>query len=95
MSRWSASGTAWEAQRQRVLQRDGWVCAYCGVDLVTSRTAPNGATVDHVEPVVANPGRTYADHELVACCRRCNGIKQDRVRVRTEYRAPGWFGKAL
>lgn len=88
MSRWSASGREWDAQRRRVLDRDGWTCVYCGAHL-----AGADATVDHVQPIVGNPGRRYADHELVACCRRCNGRKQDRVRVRVEYRAPGWFGK--
>ena len=85
MSRHSATGSAWQAQRLRVLARDGWVCTYCGVDLVGG-----DATVDHIEPIGLNPGRAYQDHDLVAACRRCNGRKQDRPYLRVDYIAPGW-----
>lgn len=89
MSRHSASGPAWEAQRQRVLDRDGWRCAYCGCDLVGS-----DATVDHLESVASSgrDGDDYLDAELVAACRRCNGTKQDKPLVRLGYRSPRWFG---
>jgi 5-methylcytosine-specific restriction endonuclease McrA len=93
MSRHSAKGTAWDAQRKRVLDRDGWVCQYCHCDLVAGdKTHPQGATVDHVEAVVLDPERVYSDSELVAACRRCNGRKQDQVIVRTTWENPRWFG---
>lgn len=87
MSRHSASGPAWEAQRQRVLDRDGWRCAYCGKDLTGA-----DATVDHLEAISLDPGRTYSDDELVSACRRCNGSKGDKPLVRLGFRNPRWFG---
>lgn len=80
MSRHSASGARWKAQRLRVLNRDGWTCGYCGKQLVG-----DDATVDHVEPIALDPGRTYADHELIACCRSCNAAKGARPLVRMPY----------
>lgn len=90
MSRASARGRAWEAQRQRVLSRDGWRCTYCGVDLVG-----DDATVDHVTPIAHDPGRDYPDHELVAACRECNGRKQDSVARRIDYASPQWLPQGL
>lgn len=86
MSKHSARGTAWDAQRTRVLNRDGWRCTYCGINLEGSN-----ATVDHVEAIALNIGKTYNDHELVAACRRCNGRKQDRPLLRATWRNPRWF----
>ncbi len=87
MSKHSAQGEAWKKQRARVLDRDGWVCAYCSVDL-----AGSNATVDHVSPIALADGREYDDDELVAACRTCNGRKQDKVLVRTTWENPRWFG---
>lgn len=95
MSKASARGTKWRAQRKRVLDRDGWTCAYCNVVLIESATASNGATVDHIEPIVLDPDRTYADAELVAACRRCNGIKAARTLVRTEWANPRWLPNGI
>lgn len=89
MSRHSAAGHAWRTQRKRVLDRDGWACTACGKDLHGS-----DATVDHVEAIALNPGRTYLDHELVAMCRRCNSRKGARTMVRLDYRNPRWFRSA-
>lgn len=86
MSKYSATGPAWRSQRLRVLERDGWVCAYCGKALVG-----DDATVDHIDAIVNDPDHLYLDHELVACCRTCNGRKQDKPLIRTEYRSPRWF----
>lgn len=86
MSRHSATGAAWEAQRKRVLERDGWQCAYCGKALEGS-----DATVDHVEPISLDPGRVYADDALLACCRTCNGRKSDRPVMRMDWYAAEWF----
>lgn len=86
MSRHSAKGPAWEAQRQRVLDRDGWQCAYCGKDLVG-----DDATVDHLEAIANSDTRDYQDDELVSACRRCNAAKSDKPLVRLGYRSPRWF----
>lgn len=90
MSTNSIRGKAWEAQRQRVLQRDNWTCTSCGKHLEGS-----DATVDHVDPVVLNPGKKYRDDELVAMCRKCNGTKSDKVKVRLNYASPRWLPDGL
>lgn len=92
MSKHSASGAAWQAQRLRVLNRDGWQCSLCGVDLdPINSNAPTGATVDHVEPIAHADSRTYRDDELVSACRKCNSTKQDRALVRLDWHNPRWF----
>ena len=58
-------GTAqWKKQRIRVLERDAYECAYCGEP---------ANQVDHVIPRAK--GGTHDLDNLVACCRRCNGLK--------------------
>lgn len=54
----------WDKVRARILERDGYQCAYCG---------DYGDTVDHVEPIVR--GGSNDDANLVACCSYCNGSK--------------------
>lgn len=86
MSRHSAHGTAWNAQRQRILDRDGWRCVYCHTDI-----GGDNATVDHVTPIALNPDTTYTDDELVSACRTCNSRKGDRATYRVDYRNPRWL----
>lgn len=85
MSQHSAKGAAWEAQRKRVLIRDGWACVMCGKHLDGA-----DATVDHIEPIALNSGKAYSDDELVAMCRACNGRKSDRALTRVAYVSPRW-----
>ena len=80
MSTHSSRGAAWEAIRDRVLERDGYRCAYCG----------NEATeADHVIPKVK--GGTDTMDNLVSACRRCNGSKQDRIEARTNWFNRNWL----
>ena len=58
----------WGAIRVPILERDQYICAYCG------RKAD---TVDHIVP--KSKGGTEADSNLVACCKRCNSKKSDRT----------------
>lgn len=90
MSRHSARGSTWDAQRLRVLDRDAWTCTACGKHLEGA-----DATVDHVEPISLDPGKTYRDDELTSMCRRCNGIKSDRIKVRMNYYSPRWLPAGL
>ena len=69
MSR-STGGTKWATMRKRILDRDGWICGYCGVALVTSN-----ATVDHIIPQIVAPHLRYDPDNLRAACRPCNGAK--------------------
>lgn len=86
MSRHSARGAKWEAQRLRTLERDGWLCSHCGKPLEGS-----DATVDHIEPISLDPGREYDDFELVAMCRSCNGRKADQLLRRAAYFSRDWL----
>lgn len=90
MSKHSARGAAWDVQRKRVLHRDGWVCLPCGKHLEGS-----DATVDHILPVTLDPEHVYEDDELVSMCRRCNGIKSDRIQRRMPWFNPDFLPDGL
>lgn len=90
MARGSARGTRWVAQRGRVLDRDGWRCSYCGIDLVGE-----DATVDHVSPIAHDPERNYNDSDLVAACRTCNGRKSDSISRRIDFANTRWLPNGL
>jgi len=89
LSKHSARGAAWEAQRLRVLNRDGWACQSCGKHLEGA-----DATVDHTDPI-SQDDRPREDWELVSMCRRCNGAKQDKALVRLAWFNPRWFKSAV
>lgn len=55
-------------KRERIFQRDGWTCVYCG-----AAGTDADLTIDHVEPRVK--GGDGSDGNLVTCCRRCNERK--------------------
>lgn len=63
-----------------IAKRDGWRCRYCGKPLVrwndTETPLDNGATVDHIHPVIK--GGTDSLENLVLCCKRCNSGKKHR-----------------
>jgi 5-methylcytosine-specific restriction endonuclease McrA len=69
------------------LERDGWVCTYCGKAL-----EGDDATADHVTPKEAG-GRDEMTN-LVAACRKCNGAKQDKVIARANWVNPRWLDVA-
>ena len=58
-------GRAWQRTRQRIFERDGYRCRYCG--------GP-AEVVDHI--VAIAHGGTDDDSNLVACCRDCNERKR-------------------
>lgn len=55
--------------RTKILQRDGYVCFYCGQD---------ADQVDHVIPISKAPELVVSPDNAVACCRRCNTRKGNR-----------------
>jgi 5-methylcytosine-specific restriction endonuclease McrA len=57
----------WKKQRERVLVRDNYTCLYCGQP---------ATEVDHVIP--RKKGGGHDMENLVACCKRCNGLKGSR-----------------
>lgn len=62
---------------QRILERDDFVCRYCGLD---GRASFENALVMRVDFIVprAHKGKKDA-RNLVACCTPCNTIKGTRV----------------
>lgn len=60
----------------KVFERDGWRCHLCGVRTprrLRGSTDPRAPELDHIVPVAAGGGHTYAN---TACaCRKCNGEK--------------------
>lgn len=93
------------AKRQRIYDRDGWKCWYCGCDLYEP-TNPSDTpahpfwlpTLDHLTPQAL--GGTHDDKNLVACCNRCNSMKHRKTLE--EYRAylqakmsPAWRASLL
>lgn len=55
---------SWRAVRSAVLERDGYVCRFCGQP---------ANTVDHVVP--RHAGGTDSPNNLVAACGPCNSAK--------------------
>lgn len=84
MSKQSSRGSAWERVRMFVLNRDDWTCAYCQKHLEGS-----DATADHIIPKDA--GGTNDPANLVAACLRCNGLKSNKILIRTTWFNPRWF----
>jgi 5-methylcytosine-specific restriction endonuclease McrA len=56
----------WRKIRMTILQRDGFICAYCG---------QQADTVDHITPLAK--GGTNDPDNLTAACNRCNATKKD------------------
>jgi 5-methylcytosine-specific restriction endonuclease McrA len=62
---------------RKILERDDYVCRYCGLD---GRASFENALVMRVDFVIprAHKGKKNPDN-LVACCTSCNTIKGTRV----------------
>lgn len=84
MSAGSSRGPEWARIRTAVLERDGWQCAYCQKHL-----EGRDATVDHITPKTAGGGDE--PENLIAACRRCNGIKSDQMFARMPWYNPIWL----
>ncbi len=66
-----------QAIRQRVYERDEFVCQYCGIWCYDSWVRDkNAVTIDHMTPV-SGCGSNNEDN-LVTCCSECNSIKNNR-----------------
>jgi len=60
--------------RRSVFARDNYTCQYCG-------TQSRDLTIDHIVP--RRHGGSMAWENLVACCRRCNTKKGDKLLQQT------------
>lgn len=57
----------WGSTRQRIFERDGYACTYCG--------AIEYLECDHIVPVAKGGG--HEDANLTTACRSCNRAKRD------------------
>jgi 5-methylcytosine-specific restriction endonuclease McrA len=66
-----------QAEGLKILERDQYVCRYCGLDGKASFENALVMSVDFVVPRARKGKKDPAN--LVACCRPCNTIKGTRV----------------
>lgn len=59
----------WSVLRQQVLDRDHYVCQYCG--------QPNSKTVDHIVPIEYDGQLKDRLDNLATICRKCHRLKTD------------------
>ena len=57
----------WSVLRQQALDRDHYVCQYCG--------QPNSKTVDHIVPIEYDQQRMASIDNLATICRDCHRLK--------------------
>jgi len=82
MAKQSSRGTEWNRLRLQILERDHNQCAYCGAE---------ADTVDHI--IAKNNGGEDIPSNLVAACRRCNGLKSDKPLIRLNYFNRAWLSR--
>lgn len=80
MAAGSRKGKEWNAIRLQCLERDGYICAYCGNE---------ANEADHII-AVANGGKDVLSN-LVAACKPCNGRKSDKQIIRMTYFNRDWL----
>lgn len=59
----------WQELRQRTLDRDHYICQYCG--------QPNSKTVDHIVPIEFDKSLMTNPTNLCTICRKCHRAKTD------------------
>lgn len=62
--------------KSKILLRDQYICQYCGIML-----EGENATIDHVVPASRFKNRVDSNtwDNLVACCKKCNNKKGDKL----------------
>lgn len=59
----------WSSLRKQVLERDHYICQYCG--------RPNSRTVDHTVPLAVDHALAADPDNLATICRRCHRVKTE------------------
>lgn len=72
----------WQSLRHEVLDRDHYICQYCG--------RPNSKTVDHIVPIEYDQSLISDDNNLATTCRACHRVKTDWEQ---DYYGTGQHGK--
>jgi len=63
-----------KTKRLAIYLRDGFTCAYCGLDL--HHADPRDVTLDHLTPRI--DGGSNKPSNLITACLSCNSSKQDK-----------------
>lgn len=64
----------WADLTRQVIERDGWICAYCDCDL----TVPDARyAIDHIYPLAR--GGSNDLENLTMSCQPCNASKGDKI----------------
>jgi 5-methylcytosine-specific restriction endonuclease McrA len=80
VSEHSSSGRAWRDIRLRILERDSYICGYCGAE---------ATQVDHI--IARANGGTDDPSNLVAACQPCNNRKSDKHLQRVPFVRKEWI----
>jgi 5-methylcytosine-specific restriction endonuclease McrA len=70
--------THYKRLREKILNRDGFTCYYCGQE---------ANTVDHIVPI--SKGGISVEDNMIAACTRCNSGKRDRIAPGSFLRSAG------
>lgn len=77
----------YKANRKRVFERDGYICAYDGVPVIDDKGAGDfSAEADHVLPY--SLGGDDSMDNLRTSCRRCNRKRGNKMEERAAWRNP-------
>lgn len=85
----------WKAVTPIVKQRDDYACVSCGS--VGSDNKVNPLTVDHIYPLSLfnddeiKSDLAYDPNNLETLCNYCNGMKQNKLNVRQNWKDESWF----
>ena len=66
-------------RRQELWAKGHRFCAYCGLRLVIEENRINMMTVDHIVPRAL--GATSSKSNVTSCCKLCNELKSNRIKM--------------
>ena len=77
------------AKRIRLAEAQNWRCAYCSGLMHDDGMRQDGATIEHLVPIILGGGRDRDN--LVAACLACNGTRSAFYSARAFYRLRRWL----
>lgn len=77
------------AKRIRLAEAQNWRCAYCSGQMHDDGMRQDGATIEHIVPIILGGGRERDN--LVSACLACNGARSAFYSARAFYRIRRWL----
>lgn len=77
------------SKRIRLAEAQNWRCAYCSGLMHDDGMRQDGATIEHVVPIILGGGREREN--LVSACLACNGARSAFYSARAFYRIRRWL----